>query len=98
MHVGLKRQIREAEAILAMKDVPIDCFPSCTQELPKENFLEVVLLATLDVRKCHGYKGQIIIKNDSPPKIWFFTCRLFKYGDQIHKQCGKDVTEIFIFT
>ena len=33
-----------------------------------ENFPEVFLLAILGVRKCHGFKGQIIRKNCQPPK------------------------------
>ena len=63
MHVGLGRQLKEAKAILAQEDVLIDCSPPCTQEPPKENFLEVVLLDTLGVRKCYSCKGQIIRKN-----------------------------------
>ena len=70
--VGLGRQLNKAEAILAEEDVPIDCFPPCTQELPEENFPEVVVLATLGVRKCHGCKGQIIKKNCQPPKDLVF--------------------------
>ena len=81
MQVGLGRQLKEAEAILAEELVPIDCSPPCTQELPEENFLEVVLLDALGVRKCHGCKGQIVKKIASPPKIWFSICRLFEYGD-----------------
>ena len=54
MHVGLGRQLKEAKAILAEEDIPINCSPPCTQELPEENFPEVFLLATLGVRKCHG--------------------------------------------
>ena len=46
MHVVLRRQLKEAKAILAEEDVQIDCSPPCTQELPKENLQEVVL-ATL---------------------------------------------------
>ena len=38
MHVGLGRQLKEAEAILAEADVPIDYSPLFTQELPQENF------------------------------------------------------------
>ena len=45
MHVGLGRQLKEAEAILAEEDVQIDCYPPCTQELPEGNFPEVVMLA-----------------------------------------------------
>ena len=65
MHVGLGRQLKEAEAILA-KDVAIDCSPPCTQELPDKNFPEVVLLTAFGVRKCHGCKGQILKKNCQP--------------------------------
>ena len=43
MHVGLGRKLKKAKAILAEEDVSIDCSPPCTQELPKENFLEVVM-------------------------------------------------------
>ena len=68
MHVGLGKQLKEAKAVLAEEDVPIDCSPPCTQEFPEENFSEVVLLATFGVRKCHGCKGQIIRKNCQPPK------------------------------
>ena len=42
MYVGLGRQLKEA--ILAEEDVPIDCSPPCTQELPEVNFLEVAPL------------------------------------------------------
>ena len=66
MHVGLGRQLKEAKAILAEEDVPIECSPPCTKELSEENFTEVVLLATLCIRKCHGCKGQLIRKNASP--------------------------------
>ena len=58
MHVGLGRQLKEAKAILTEEDLPIDCSPPCTQELPEENFPEVVLLATLGIRKCHGCKSK----------------------------------------
>ena len=98
MHVGLGRQLKEAEAFLAEEDVPIDSSPPCSQELPQENFPEGVLLAVLGVRKSHSCKGQILKQNCQPLKIWFFTCRLFEYGDQMHKQYGKDATEMFIFT
>ena len=67
MYAGLGRQIKEAKAILAEEDVPMDCSPPCTQELSEENFPEVVLLATLGVRKCYGCKGQIIRKKCQTP-------------------------------
>ena len=43
IHIGLRQQLNEAEDILAEKDVPIDSSPPCSQELPQENFPEVVL-------------------------------------------------------
>ena len=97
-HVGLRRQLKEAKAILAKDYVPFDCSPPCTQENAEENFPEVVLFAAFSVTKCHSCKGQIIKKVASHPKIWFFACRLFEYGDQIHRHSGKDITEMFIFT
>ena len=36
MHVGLGRQLKEAEAILAEEDGPIDFSPPCTQEFPRD--------------------------------------------------------------
>ena len=53
MHVGLGRQSKEAKAILAQDnvDAPNDCSPSCGQEPPEKNFLEVVVLAALSVTK-----------------------------------------------
>ena len=37
MHVGLGRQLQEAESILVDEnaDVPIDCSPPCSQETPE---------------------------------------------------------------
>ena len=58
IHIGLTHQIKEAEAILAEKDLQNDCSPPCCQELPEENFQEIVLTAALGVRKCHGCNGQ----------------------------------------
>ena len=80
MHVGLGKQLWEAKAILAEEHVPIECSPPYAQDLTAENFSEVVLLATLGVRKCHGCKGQIIRNNFQLPKDLVFACRLFKYG------------------
>ena len=76
IHIGLGRQLKEAEGILAEKDVPIDCSPPCSQELLQENFPEVVLLAALGVWKCHGCTGKYWNKIASPPRIWFFAFRL----------------------
>ena len=72
IHVGQGRQLKEAKAILAEEDAPIDFSPPCTQELPEENFPEVVVLAALGVRKCHVCKGQIIRTKCPPPKDLVF--------------------------
>ena len=97
MHVGLGRQLKEAEATLAEEDVPIDCSPPYTQEQPKENFLEV-LLATLGVRKCHGCKGQIIRKNCQLLKDLVFHMQVLQYGSHIQKvQSGTNVMTMSFF-
>ena len=58
----------EAEAILAKEDALIACSPPYSQELPEENFLEIVPPAALGLRKCHGCKGEIIRIKCPPPK------------------------------
>ena len=96
IHIGLRKQLKEADAIVAENDVPIDCSRPHSQELPQENFPQVVLLAALDVRKRHGCKREILKQKCLPPKIWSSTCRLFKYGDQSDKENGKDAMKMFI--
>ena len=98
MYVGLRRQYKEAKAILAEEDVPIAFSPLCSQELPEENFPEVVLLVALGVRKCHSCKGEIISTKCPPQRIWFFACRHFKYGRTKKLRNGANVTAVFIFT
>ena len=71
MYVVLGKQLKQAKAILAEEDVPIDCSSPCSQKLSVENVLEVVLLAALGVRKCHSCKGGIL-RTKCPQKIWFF--------------------------
>ena len=72
IHIGLGQQLKEAEAILAEEDVPIDCSPPCSQELSQENFPDVVLLAALGVRKWHACKREILKQNCQPPKDLVF--------------------------
>ena len=96
IHIGLGHKINEAEAILAEKE--IDFSPPCSQVVPQENFLEVVLMATLGIRGCHGCNGPILKQNCLPPKIWCSGCKLFNYGEQRDKKNGKNATEISIFT
>ena len=76
MHVGLGRQLKDTEAICAEEDMPIDSSPHCTQELPEENFIEVVL-AALGVKNCHGCKGQINRKKMPAPKDLVFHMQAF---------------------
>ena len=66
IHISLGRQLKEAKAILTEEDVPIDCSPPCSQELPQENFSEVILLAALGVRRCHGCQEEILKQNCQP--------------------------------
>ena len=66
-HIGLTCQITVAEAILAEKE--INCSPPCSQEPPKDNVPEVVLMVALGIRRCHGCKGKYWNKIASPPKI-----------------------------
>ena len=97
MHVGHRKQLQEAKAIIAQEDVPIDCSPPCTQELPEEDFPEIVLLASLGVGKCHGCKGQIIRKNCQFLKGYIFCMQVLQIW--IHKvQSGNHITETFILT
>ena len=70
IHIGLAHQIKAAEAILAEKE--IDCSPPCSQELHQENFPEVVLMAALGIRRCHGCKREILKHNCLPPKDLVF--------------------------
>ena len=63
-------QLKEAKVILAVEDAPIDCSPPSTEELPKQNFPEVVL-AGLGVGKFHGCKGKIIKKLLTPKRFGF---------------------------
>ena len=55
-----------AEAILMEKE--INCSPPCSQGPPKDNVPEVVLMAALGIRRCHGCKGEILKQNCQPPQ------------------------------
>ena len=60
-HISLALQITVAEDILTEKE--INCSPPCSQEPPKDNVPEVVLMAALGKRRCHGCKGEILKQN-----------------------------------
>ena len=64
---------------------PLTASPPCGQDLPEDNFPEVVLLACLNARKCHmAARGQIFKKEvPSPQKILHFHM-------QVHCKYGKD--------
>ena len=64
-HLGLAHQITVVEAILAEKE--INCSPPCSQGPPEDNVPEVVLMAALGIRRCHGCKGEILKQNCKPP-------------------------------
>ena len=68
-HIGLACQITVAEAILVEKE--ISCSPPCSQGPPRDNVPEV-LMAALGIRRCHGYKGEILKQNCQPPKDLVF--------------------------
>ena len=61
MQVGLGRQLQELTLVIAEEngDAPLDSSPPCGQELPKERFPEVFILAGLGVRRYHRCKGEI---------------------------------------
>ena len=63
-HIGIAHQITVAEAILTEKE--INCSPPCSQGPPKDNVPEVVLMAALGIRRCHGCKGKILKQNCQP--------------------------------
>ena len=98
MHVGLGRQLKETEAILTEEDVPIDCCPSCTQDLPKKKIPEVILLADFSVRKCHGCKGEIIRTMCPTPKDLHFHRQALKIWKDQKLRNGSSVMEMFVFT
>ena len=70
IHIGLACQITVAEAILAEKE--INCSPPSSWVCPGESVPEVVLMAALGIRRCHGCKGQILKQNCQSPKHLVF--------------------------
>ena len=48
----------------------INCSPPCSQEPHEDNVPEVVLMAALGIRRCHGCMGEILKQNcQAPQKI-----------------------------
>ena len=81
----------------AEKDLQSDCSPPYSQELPQENFPEVVPMAAFSVRKCHGCKGPILKQNCLPPKDLVFCMQALQIWRSKGQKNGKDATEMFIF-
>ena len=69
-HISLAHQITLAEGILTEEE--INCSPPCSQEPNEDNVPEVVLMAALGIRRCHGCKGKYWNKIASPPKDLMF--------------------------
>ena len=95
-HIGLTHQITVAEAILAEKE--INCSPPCSQGPPKDNVPEVVVMAALGIRRCHGCKGEILKQNCQPPKDLVFWMQAVWYGEQRVDKIGNNGMEMSIFT
>ena len=74
IHAGLGRQLQEVECILADDDddVPIECSPPYGQDLPAENYNEIVLFSGLGITKWHGCMGETIWKMYLPPTEFDF--------------------------
>ena len=66
-HISLAHHITLAEGILTEEE--INCSPPCSQEPHKDNVPEVVLMAGLGIKRCHGCMGDILKQNCQPPKI-----------------------------
>ena len=65
-HISLAHQIIVVEGILTEKE--INCSPPCSQEPHEDNVPEVVLMASLGIRRCHGCRGKILKQNCQPPQ------------------------------
>ena len=92
-HIGLTHQMTVAEAILTEKE--INCSPPCSQGPPKDNIPEVVLMAALGIRRCHGCKGEILKQNCQLPKDLVFCMQALQIwrtkGQQDWQQCYGNV-------
>ena len=65
-HISLAHQITLVEGILTEEE--INCSPPCSQEPHKDNVPEVVLMAGLGIRRCHGCMGDILKQHCQPPQ------------------------------
>ena len=69
-HISLAHQITVAEGILTEEEINFS--PPCSQEPHKENVPEVVLMAGLGIKRCHGCMGDILKQHCQPPKDLVF--------------------------
>ena len=69
-HISLAHQITLVEGILTEEE--INSSPPCSQEPHEDNVPEVVLMAALGLRRCHGCKGEILKQHCQPPKDLVF--------------------------
>ena len=60
-HISLAQQITLAESILTEEET--NCSPPCSQEPHEDNVPEVMLMAALGIRRCHGCQGEILKQN-----------------------------------
>ena len=69
-HISLAHQITLVEGILTEEE--INSSPPCSQEPHEDNVPEVVLMAGLGIRRCHGCRGEILKQHCQPPKDLVF--------------------------
>ena len=100
MHVGLGGKLQEAESIIAKEntDIPIDCSPPCGQEMPEENFQEVVLNTGLGLRRFHSCKGKIKKKRCPLPKDFAFHMQVLQIWKDQNTMEWHHVTAMFTST
>ena len=87
------QQITVAESILTEEET--NCSPPCSQEPHEDNVPEVVLMAALGIRRCHGCQGEILKQNCQPSKYLVFRMQALwiwrTKGHQDWQQCYGNV-------
>ena len=92
-HISLTHQITLVEGILTEEE--INSLPPCSQEPCEDNVPEIVLMAGLGIRRCHGCKGEILKQHCQPPKDLVFKMQALRIwrpkGCQEWQQCYGNV-------
>ena len=92
-HISLAHQITVVEGILTEEE--INSSPPCSQEPHKDNVPEVVLMAGLGIRRCHGCMGDILKQHCQLPKDLVFRMQALRIwrlkGCQEWQQCYGNV-------